>query len=252
MDFADPAQRAVFFEVHSGLPREGPGDRATIDRALEFIGPLPPDPEILDIACGPGGQTIDLAELIPDARITAVDPWPPFLRDLEARATRAGVAQRIRAMPGDMSKLAFEPASFDLLWCEGAAYIMGLPEAMAAWKPLLRRGGALALSEPVWLKTERPERVRACWAEYPRMADVEAARACARKAGYEIVGDFVLSEAAWWTNYYGPLEASLDMVTPRHAGDPVAQAVLDEIRLEIDCYRHHADCYGYLFLVLRA
>ena len=84
------------------------------------------------------------------------------------------------------------------------------------------------------------------------MADVDAARAAARTAGYEIVGDFVLSEAAWWTNYYGPLEAGRNAVAPRHAGDPVAQAVLDEIRLEIDCYRRHADCYGYLFLVLRA
>ena len=62
----------------------------------------------------------------------------------------------------------------------------------------------------------------------------------------------MLSEAAWWTNYYGPLEANLNAVAPRRAGDPVAQAVLDEIRLEIDCYRRYSDCYGYLFLVLRA
>jgi hypothetical protein len=129
--------------------------------------------------------------------------------------------------------------------------MMGFPEALAAWKPLLRPGGALAVSEPVWLKADCPEMVRACWAEYPRMVDVDAVRASARAAGYRIVGDFVLSEAAWWTNYYGPLEASLNAVATRHAGDPVAQAVLDDIRLEIDCYRRHPDCYGYLFLVLR-
>ena len=252
MDFSQEAQRAVFFEVHSGLPREGPGDRATVERALKLVGRLPARPDILDIACGPGGQTIDLAELIPDARITAVDPYAPFLRDLEDRAARAGVAQRIRALRGDMQKLAFEPASFDLLWCEGAAYIMGFAEALATWKPLLRPGGALAVSEPVWLTADYPEMVRACWEEYARMADPDAARASARRAGYEIVGDFVLSQAAWWTNYYGPLEASLNAVARRHAGDPVARAVLDEIRLELDCYRRHPDCYGYLFLVLRA
>lgn len=251
MDFADPAQRSVFFQVHRGLPREGPGDRETVERALKLVGQLPPHPDILDIACGPGGQTLDLANLIPDARITAVDAWPPFLRDLENRAARAGVTDRIRAMQGDMATLPFEPAGFDLVWCEGAAYIMGFPQALAAWKPLLRPGGALVVSEPVWLKPDRPEIVRACWEEYPAMVDAETVRDHARGAGYRIVGDFILSEAAWWT-YYGPLEASLNAAVPNHRGDPIAQAVLDEIRVEIDCYRRHSDCYGYLLLVLRA
>ncbi len=252
MDFSDPAQRAVFFRAHSGLPREGPGDRATVERALGLVGPLPPEPDILDIACGPGGQTIDLADLVPGARIVAVDPHQPFLKDLELRAARSGVAHRITTQPGDMSHLTFDPASFDLLWCEGAAYIMGFAKALATWKPLLRPGGKLALSEPVWLSSAPPEPVRACWEEYPAMADPDAARAAARACGYRIVGDFILSEAAWWTNYYGPLEARLDALASDSSGDAVAQRVLEEIRIEIDCYRRYADCYGYLFLVLRA
>lgn len=250
MDFADPHQRSVFFAVHSGHSREGPGDRATTERALKLVGRLPTEPDVLDIACGPGGQTIDLAELIPHARITAIDAYPPFVRDLEDRAARAGVAQRIRASVGDMTQLPHAPASFDLVWCEGAAYMMGFTNALASWKPLLRPGGALVVSEPVWLKSEHPEVVRACWEEYPAMVDAEALRAGAKACGYEIAGDFILSEQAWW-NYYGPLEASLNAVTPRYAGDPVARSVLDEIRLEIDCYRQHADCYSYLLLVLR-
>ena len=62
----------------------------------------------------------------------------------------------------------------------------------------------------------------------------------------------MLPEEAWWTHYYGPLERRLHAVEGRYAGDSVAQGVLDEIRLEIDVYRRHADTYGYLFLVLRA
>ena len=132
MDFSDAAQRKVFFDVHNGLPREGPGDRASMERALTLAGPLPPNPQILDIACGPGGQTLDLADLIPDARITAVDGYQPFLRDLERGAVERGVADRIRILHGDMAKLPFEPGSFDLIWCEGAAYIMGFRAALAA------------------------------------------------------------------------------------------------------------------------
>ena len=66
-----------------------------------------------------------------------------------------------------------------------------------------------------------------------------------------MVGDFVLPDEAWWTHYYGPLERRLQAVEGKYVADAVARAVLDDIRLELDCHRRHADTYGYLFLVLR-
>jgi ubiquinone/menaquinone biosynthesis C-methylase UbiE len=252
MDFADPAQRAAFFAVHNDMPREGPGDRASAAKALQLAGPLSAQPDVLDIACGPGGQTLDLADLLPGARITALDGHGPFLRQLEARATEAGVLDRITLVHGDMARLPYAPQSFDLIWCEGAAYIVGLGAALAAWKPLLRPGGVLALTEPVWLTSDPPRSVRACWEAYPAMEDVASARRRAVEHGYEIAGDFVLSDAAWWTHYYGPLEARLEAATARLAGDPTAAVVLAEIRDEIECRRAHPEDYGYLFLVLRA
>lgn len=201
VDFSDPRQVAAFFALHSGLPREGPGDRASMIRALDLALPLPLRPVVLDVACGPGAQTIDLADLLPDARITALDAHQPFLDVLDRRIAQRGLAHRVRTCRGNMAKLRFEPASVDLLWCEGAAYIMGLGAALAAWKPFLRRGGVLALIEPVWLTDDPPHEVRLCWAGYPGMRDVAGARAAARDAGYRLRGDFILPEEAWWTTY---------------------------------------------------
>lgn len=249
MDLSDPIQSKTFFALHGGLPREGPGDRASTERALRMVPRLPAAPEVLDIGCGPGGQTVDLAELLPDARIAALDNHAPFLRELDRRARARGVAARIRTVEGDMALLPFGPGSFDLIWCEGAAYIIGLETALATWKPLLREGGAIALTEPVWLTGCPPERVAAFWWAYPAMRDREAVRAAARGQGYRIAGDFVLDEAAWWTNYYTPIEARLaDM--ERAPADPAAAIVLEEAREEIECYRRHPDCYSYLFIVL--
>ena len=252
MDFSDPAQRAAFFAVHNDMPREGPGDRASVVEALRLAGPLPARPNVLDLACGPGGQTLDLAELLPDARITALDGYRPFLEQLEVRAQAAGVLDRISIEHGDMGRLPYPPQSFDLIWCEGAAYIVGFASALAAWKPLLKPGGVLALTEPVWLTDDPPDAVAACWAEYPAMEDVASARRRALVHGYDLAGDFVLTDAAWWTHYYGPLEARLDAAAARLAGDVVAEAVLAEIRDEIECRRAYPGHYGYLFLVLRA
>ena len=251
MDFTDPHQRRIFFELHSGLPREGPGNQRSTARALAMAGPLPPDPRILDIACGPGMQTMDLAALLSQARITAVDLHEPFLRELQRRARAAGASHRIETLSADMAALPFPAGTFDLIWCEGAAYILGVGEALRAWRPLLRRGGKLALTEAVWLKPDAPEPVRRCWAEYPGMRDIAFNRQLVRDCGYELLGDFVLPPNAWWDDYYGPKERRLAELIPKHAGDPIASAVLSETQDELEIHRRYADYYGYAFLVMR-
>jgi SAM-dependent methyltransferase len=252
MDFDDPQVRRVFFDVHDGLPREGPGSGACTARALTLAGPLPESAKVLDIACGPGMQTMDLAALLPDARIVALDNHPPFLAEVRRRAVAGDAADRIATVLGNMTALPFPPASFDLLWCEGAAYILGLARALQAWRPLLRPGGRLALTEAVWLRPDAPEAVRRCWSAHPGMGDVESCRRIVRACGYALLGDFVLPEDAWWTHYYAPMEERLAQLAPRYTGDAIAGAVLRACREEIETYREFAAYYGYLFLVMSA
>jgi len=253
VDFDDPAVRRAFFALHSGLPREGPGNRACTARALQLAGAPPARPHVLDIGCGPGMQTLDLAELLLEARITATDNHGPFLEELERRAAARGLSDRVTAVLADMRALPFAAGSFDLLWCEGAAYIMGVGNALRAWKPLLAPGGRLALTEAVWLRSDPPAELRRWWdAGYPDMGDAAACRRLVADCGYRLLGDFVLPEAAWWDDYYRPLEARLARLAPVHAGDATAQAVLQDARDEIGMYRTYAAYYGYAFLVVAA
>jgi len=62
----------IFFEIHKDLPREGPGDNESTQKAFSFLEDLPSNPYFLDIGCGPGMQTIQLAKLI-DGKIIAID-----------------------------------------------------------------------------------------------------------------------------------------------------------------------------------
>ena len=250
MDFNDPAQRAVFFDVHNGLPREGPGNRASAARALNLASPLPKAPAVLDIGCGPGQQTLQLAEMLPGARIVAIDMHQPFLDQLTADAAQAGVGERVEARLGDMTALDFEPGSFDLVWCEAAIYVMGFREALVAWKPLLATGGRLAVSEPFWLRPHPPSVVTDFWREYPGMKDLDTCRGQVEEAGYKLLGDFVLPEEAWWEHYYSPMEVRLAELGARHAGDSVAESVLAECRQEIELYRNYSAFYGYGFFVM--
>ena len=251
MDFDDPRMLEVFFDLHSGLPREGPGSRESTERALGLAGELPKAAKVLDVGCGPGMQTMDLADLLPQAEILAVDSHAPFVAEVNRRARSRGLDTRVTAVCGDMTALSFAPASFDLVWCEGAAYSMGVANALHAWKPLLKPGGKLALSDAVWLRPDPPEAVRRMWAEgYPEMRDVAAWRALVRDCGYALLGDFVLPERAWWDDYYTPIERRLAELAPKYAGEPVAEAVLREERAELELHRNYAAYYGYAFFVM--
>jgi ubiquinone/menaquinone biosynthesis C-methylase UbiE len=211
--------------------------------------PLPRNAQVLDIACGPGMQTLDLAELLPEATIRAVDLHEPFVEEANRRAASRGMTDRVRASRADMRLLEFPPAAFDLLWCEGAAYIMGVAKAFKSWRPLLKPGGKLALSEAVWLRSDAPEDVRRIWSDYPDMGAVEACRALTRDCGYRMLGDFLLPEAAWW-EYYEPMQQRLNLLAPKYAGDALAESILRESADEITSYRKYSRYYGYVFLVM--
>ncbi len=237
----------VFWELHSGLDREGPGDDADTRAALRLTG-LSGPLAVLDLGCGPGASALTLLAALPEARVTGLDAHAPFLEAARARVAAAGFADRFTAIEADMADPPFSPASFDLIWSEGAIYSIGVETALAAWKPLLRPGGRLAFSEAVWL-TDAPDPVSAAnWAEYPAMTDAAGVRAKIAAADLTLLGDVELCDAAW-DNYYGPLEKRAATLEKRHGAD---HPVLREARAEIAVRRDHPEDFAYVFFVAAA
>jgi SAM-dependent methyltransferase len=241
---------SLFWETHSGLPREGPGDDESTRRAFRMAGELPDRPRILDVGAGPGMQTIELAR-ISGGTIGAVDTHQPFLHELRRRADAAGCADRVTPVNASMTALPFRDESFDLVWSEGAIYIMGFREGLTAWRRLLAPGGYLVVTEPCWVKTKVPADVRKLWAEYPAMTTIAGTRRIIEACGYRDVGHFVLPDASWWDDYYDPLERKLKSLRDTYRDQPVALRQLDEAQYEIDMHRKHSDLYGYFFFVMQ-
>ncbi len=241
----------IFFEVHSGLPREAPGDEASTVRAWQMLTDLPPVPEVLDIACGPGGQTVALASHS-RALITAIDTHQPFLDELARRAAEAGVAGRITAINKSMKDLALNK-TFDVIWSEGAIYMLGFEAGLRAWRPLLKPRGYIAVTELSWTKPNPPQEILDYWCEqYPGVASVEQNVRRLDAAGYESIGHFSLPESAWWDSYYHPMERRVLELRAKYAGDTEILRVLDTELSDVDMYRRYCDWYGYVFYVMRA
>lgn len=239
----------IFFDIQADLPRQGPGDDDSTREALKSCD-LPAKANILDIGCGPGAQTMVVAEQLPEATITAVDFHAPYLKQLEKRAQAAGYAKRITTCEGDMNALPFAAESFDLIIAEGSAYIMGFANALKSWKTLLAPRGYIAVSELVWLTKVAPVEVTAFFnKEYPAMTMPENIIPIFDKLGYKLLRHFTLPDKAWWNEYYTPLAKRLDRLEEKYADSKVGRNAIEMTRLEQDMRKRFGRSYAYEFFI---
>jgi SAM-dependent methyltransferase len=250
-DDAERRRAVVFFKIHHNLPREGPGDTASTHRACRSIGKLSVTGRILDVGCGPGTQTIDLAKVTTGC-ITGLDVHRQYLDQLRERVRVAGLSRRVSAVRGSMFNMPFHDESFDVIWAEGAIYITGFERGLREWRDLLRPGGYIAATHLSWLAPDPPDEPREFWnRHYPAMRTVEENTRNASQCGFEPIECFTLPESAWWTDYYDPMETQLLSLRREYRGDDEAMAVIERSGQQIDVYRRFAQYYGYVFYVLR-
>ena len=242
---------ALFYELFSGLPRQGPGTAASTRRALGLVPDVGPATRVLDVGCGTGAQTLVLAGSSP-ARILAVDNHSPFIDELNRKAQQRGLADRLEARVADMRELDFADGAFDLIWCEGAIYNVGVEAGLRDWRRLLRRGGHVAFTDACWRKPDPPAECAAFWnQEYPAIRGTSALLNAAEACGYETVGHFPLPAAAWWDDYYRPLQDNVTAFRKRYRDAPDAQELADQCQNEIDIWHAYSEFYSYEFVVLR-
>ena len=241
----------IFYEIFEDLPSQGPGDAKSTQKAFLKIVGLPSDPDILDIGCGVGRQTLDLAKLT-SGRITALDNHRPFLEKLDERVQTKDLLAEIQTVQGDMAALNFGEESFDLIWSEGSAYIMGFEKAMKAWRPLLRPGGSLVISHIVWFKKDRPKEIEKFWAEeWPDIKFYKDNNVIVEESGYALIDYFPLPHESWWTQYYHPTKKKLERMRIKYKDNRDAHGIFDSFQLELDMHKKYSKYYGYGFYIMK-
>jgi SAM-dependent methyltransferase len=241
----------LFYQVFVPLPRQGPGCTGATRKAYSYLPTLSKDAKILDIGCGSGSQTRDLAKLT-SGIITAVDNYQPFLDTLTIRAQKDGLGQRIRPLNASMDSLPFEKEQFDLIWSEGAIFIMGFEKGLRAWKPLVRKGGFIVVSDAVRFEADPPVELMQYWERmgYSLLSEQERMEQINRE-GLRLIAMYRLPGAGWWENYYVPMLARVADLRKTYGNDPALAAILDSFKLEVEMYRNYSNYHGYTFFVMQ-
>jgi SAM-dependent methyltransferase len=86
--------------------------RTVENSAAYLIGRLRPGVEVLDVGCGPGTITVDLAARVAPGRVVGLDNEPDIV---ETARTDAGEVPNAKFQTGDVYALDFPDASFDIV-----------------------------------------------------------------------------------------------------------------------------------------
>ena len=184
-------------------------------KALRMI-PEIEKPRILDIGCGSGVSTLELARLT-DWEITGLDIDQNALDRLNRKIEKAGLSDRFKILNCSLLDMEFPDESFDIVWSEGSIFVIGFKKGLQEWKRLIRPGGFMVVHDEMGNVKEKLEQISSC--------------------GYELLGYFMLDTDIWWKEYFAPLEKLVTETKTKYADDREVLKALNQAQSELDFFR---------------
>ena len=196
-------------------------------RAFQLLPELEA-PDILDIGCGTGVPTLELAKLS-NGRIIGLDIRQPDLDELHRKIEAEGLSDRLKAVQCSLFEMGFPDESFDIVWAEGSIFVIGFEQGLKAWRRVLKPKGFLVVHDEI--------------------GDLTTKRDLIAKTGYELLGHFVVSKNEWWHDYYEPLEERIKELRVQYRDNEGALKVLDKEQQEVDMFKRNPR--GSVFFVMQ-
>ncbi|EMD33649.1 hypothetical protein CERSUDRAFT_125924 [Gelatoporia subvermispora B] len=120
----------------------------TVENSTPYLIPyLKPGLAILDVGCGPGTITVDLASRFPKGTVIGLDVVSLPLQDARTYAEERGVTN-VEFKEGDVLSLPFADATFDIVHAHQCIQHSGDPvQALREMRRVTRSGGLIAVRE---------------------------------------------------------------------------------------------------------
>ena len=198
-------------------------------RAFQILPKLE-RPRILDIGCGSGVQTVELAKLS-DGEIIGIDIDQSLLDKLNRKIEEEGFSDRVKTIKCSLFEMDFPDESFDIMWAEGSIRIIGFEKGLKEWRRLLKPNGFLVIHDEIKTVSNKLKKIPSC--------------------GYKLINHFQLPEDAWWTEYYRPLEKQIKELYIKYKNNSEALKTLKKHQNEIDMVKRNPKEHSSAFYVMQ-
>ena len=150
-------------------------------------------PRILDIRCGSGVPTIELAKLS-DGEVIGIDIDQSCIDELNRKIKEEALSNRVKAINLSLFEMKFADKTFDVVWSEGVIRKIGFETSLKEWRRLLKHNGYLVIHYQISHAADSLSRIP--------------------QYGYRLADTVSLPADAWWTEFYKPLEEKNGCPTP--------------------------------------
>ncbi|MBN2488602.1 MAG: class I SAM-dependent methyltransferase [Methanosarcinaceae archaeon] len=187
-------------------------------------------PHILDIGCGSGIPTIELA-MMSNGQIIGLDIQQSLLDKLERKIEESGLSDRVRTVKCSMFEIDFPDESFDIIWAEGSINAIGFENGLKTWRRFLKPDAFLVVHDD--------------------NKDIINKRRQIPECGYNLHGYFSLPRDAWWIDYFSPLEKKIKELRMKYSDDPEALKILEEKQNENEIFKADPENLGSVFYIMQ-
>ena len=198
-------------------------------RAFELL-PHIYNPRILDIGCGSGVPTLELARLS-GGHLTGMDIDMSGLKKLKTKAGEEGLDQRVVTMECSLLEMSFADETFDIVWAEGSISVVGFEKGISEWRRLIRKDGYLVVHDS--------------------LLDIEGKIECIREAGYELIDYFTITKDVWMNKYLLPLKESVEEYDKYCNPDGERSEEISVYRREIEAFERQPDLNESVFFIMK-
>ena len=166
-----PVPAPIYTTGHSASVLRTHSWRTAANSAGHLIPHITPDMAILDVGCGPGSITVDLARLVPQGHVTGVEYVADPLEHARALALAEGVTN-VSFQTGDIHSLDFPDNTFDVVHAHQVLQHIADPvRALSEMRRVAKPGGLVACREAASVTCYPPsEGIEAFWGLSKRMS----------------------------------------------------------------------------------
>lgn len=195
-------------------------------KAFESI-PKINNPRILDIGCGTGIPTLELAKLS-NGEITGIDINQDSLDKLNLKIKQYGLLNRIKLFNRSVYNMLFDDEEFDIIWEEGVIHLLDIKKALTECNRVLKLNGYMITGEAT------------NWADkkikyFP-------------KFGFKLLKQIPWAKECWWKEYYAPLENKINILRKKYSNIDDIEEIKQHLR-EIEMVKRNTlgfECTTYI------